>query len=85
MPPATTTDIREIFLDHLDRLRADYAVRSTDAKAAATAADDRADGWTAGLERGLAIAYEAAAADLNEAIKVERGLYRAVAIPGGPL
>tara|TARA_Y100000310_G_C20597712_1_gene771360 strand:+ start:472 stop:633 length:162 start_codon:yes stop_codon:yes gene_type:complete len=49
--------------------------------AAAAAVDT--DGWTAGLERGLAMAYDAAAHDLAEAVKVERGLNRAVCnIPG---
>ncbi len=83
MPPATSSDIRDIFLAHLDRLRADYSQRANDCKAAASAAADQADGWTCGLERGLAMAYETAAADLNEAIKVERGLFRVVVIPGG--
>ncbi len=83
MPAATSDDVRDIFLDHLDRLRADYAHRANDSKAAATAAVDT-DGWTAGLERGLAMAYDTASHDLAEAIKVERGLMRAVtSIPGG--
>lgn len=82
VPAATSEDIRGIFLDHLERLRADYDKRSDDSRMAAAAADERADGWTAGLERGLSIAYGAVAADLGEAIKVERSL-QVISIPGG--
>ena len=82
MSHATTDDVRDIFLDHLDRLRADYAHRANDCKAAASAAVDT-DGWTAGMERGMSIAYDLASHDLAEAIKVERGLNRAVStVPG---
>ena len=83
MPGATRGDVRDIFLDHLDRLRAAYSVRAADCRAAADAAAD-SDGWTAGLDRGLAMAYNLAAEDLAEAIETERGLMRAVtSIPGG--
>tara|TARA_Y100000310_G_scaffold181766_1_gene181800 strand:- start:296 stop:550 length:255 start_codon:yes stop_codon:yes gene_type:complete len=83
MPAATSDDVRDIFLDHLDRLRADYARRAKDCTATAEAATDT-DGWTHGLNRGMALAYDLAAHDLGEAIDVERGLTRAVtSIPGG--
>jgi len=83
MPGATRNDVRDIFLDHLDRLRADYARRAKDCTATAEAAVDT-DGWTAGLERGLAMAYDLVAHDLGEAIETERGLHRAVVnVPGG--
>ncbi len=82
MSRATSDDVRDIFLDHLDRLRADYSKRHDDAMAAAAAAAD-CDGWTAGLERGLAMAYGATSYDLAQAIEVERGLMRAVTtVPG---
>ncbi len=82
MPPSAY-DVRDIFLDHLERLERDYMKRRDASMTAAAAAGD-VDGWTAGLERGLAMAYDAAAHDLAEAIKVERGLMRAVTnIPGG--
>ena len=82
MNSATTKDVRDIFLDHLERLQRDYMQRRDDCMVAASQAAD-ADGWTAGLERGLAMAYDAAAHDLAEAVKVERGLNRAVSnVPG---
>jgi len=83
MPAATSDDVRDIFLDHLDRLRAAYATRGADCRASADAAAE-SDGWTAGLDRGLAMAYNLVAEDLAEAIKVERRLTRTVtSIPGG--
>ncbi len=83
LPGATRGDVRDIFLDHLDRLRADYARRAKDCTATAEAAVDT-DGWTHGLNRGMALAYDLAAHDLAEAIETERGLTRAVCnVPGG--
>ena len=75
----TTNEMRDIFIAHLDRLRAGYKVRAADCEAAYQAADATADAWTAGLERGLSMAYRMAETDIAEAIKTEQHLYRIIA------
>ena len=79
MTAVNKAEMREIFLAHLDRLRASYKTRSSDCRAAYEAADASGDTWTAGLERGLSMAYGMAAEDLAAAVETERKLQRVTA------